>query len=139
MSELVIHPRIPNPRKYACEILRKIQKLGQSACVLFDDKVEMESFNNLLWEFDSRSFIPHGVAATKEASEGAFVLSNNIDQLPDAQNLILLCHQVHPRFYENMNRFPRILDIVAHDDPELTEGRNRFKQYRKLGIQPITK
>ncbi len=99
----------------------------------------MEYFDNLLWTFEPHSFIPHGVAATKAASEGAFVLSNNLDQLPDAQNLILLSDHVHPRFHANLPRFQRILDIVPLKDPGLTYGRNRFKEYRSMGLEPIIK
>ena len=35
-----------------------------------------------------------------------------------------------------MERFPKIIDIVGRDDPELTEGRHRYVAYKRQGIEP---
>ncbi len=136
MSELVIHANVDKPLLHVCQILKKTQRLGMSAAILFDDQNKMEQFDVFLWSFEQGSFIPHAIAGTKGAENGAFILATDSDDLPDAQNLFLLCKDVPSNITELLNRFPRALDVVGKADPELTEGRNRFRQYKRAGIVP---
>ena len=67
---------------------------------------------------------------------GGVALSTHAAELPDAELLVLLTHGAPIDTKALMERFPKIIDIVGRDDPELTEGRHRYVAYKRQGIEP---
>lgn len=136
MSELAIHTNVANRAKYACLVLKKAQRLGMKAAVLFDNEYDMDQMDNLLWTFEPSSFIPHAIAQTAGATDKAYLLSDNPELLGTGDILVLLTHDAPPFIKKLMERFPRVIDIVPKEEPGLTEGRRRFVFYKKSGITP---
>ena len=123
MSDLAFHTGVENRFKYACLAMRKAQRLNVSAC-------------NMLWAFEPTSFIPHGRPNTLDMQRGGVALSTHAADLPNAELLVLLTHGAPIDTKALMERFPKIIDIVGRDDPELTEGRHRYVAYKRQGIEP---
>ena len=80
--------------------------------------------------------IPHGRPKTPDMQRGGVTLSTHAAELPDAELLVLLTHGAPIDTKALMERFPKIIDIVGRDDPELTEGRHRYVAYTRQGIEP---
>ena len=116
--------------------MRKAQLLNVSACVLLETDDELRRFDNMLWAFEPTSFIPHGRPNTLDMQRGGVALSTHAADLPDAELLVLLTHGAPIDTKALMERFPKIIDIVGRDDPELTEGRHRYVAYKRQGIEP---
>ena len=136
MSELAIHTNVANREKYACLVLKKAQRLGMKAAVLFDDENYMDQMDNLLWTFEPSSFIPHAIARTAGAVGTAYLLSDNPEYINSGDLLVLLTHNAPSSILDLMHRFPRIIDIVPKEGPGLINGRKRFVAYKKFGITP---
>ena len=120
MSDLAFHTGVENRFKYACLAMRKAQRLNISACVLLETDDELRRFDNMLWAFEPTSFIPHGRPNTPDMQRGGVALSTHRRSGPNS----------------GPERFPKIIDIVGRDDPELTEGRHRYVAYKRQGIEP---
>lgn len=116
--------------------MRKAQRLRMSACVLLETDDELRRFDNLLWSFEPTAFIPHGRPGTPDMQRGGVALSTHSDELPNADLLVLLTHGAPLNAKALMTRFPKIIDVVGKVDPELTEGRLRYMEYKRQGINP---
>ena len=135
-TSIVTESIFENRFKYACLAMRKAQRLNVSACVLLETDDELRRFDNMLWAFEPTSFIPHGRPNTLDMQRGGVALSTHAADLPDAELLVLLTHGAPIDTKALMERFPKIIDIVGRDDPELTEGRHRYVAYKRQGIEP---
>lgn len=136
MSELAFHTGIEDRFKYACLAMRKAQKLKMSAAVLLETEDDLRRFDNALWSFESTAFIPHGVPGSEDMQRGGVALSTAPEQLPSSDLLVLLSHGAPRNMKALLERFPKIIDVVGKNDPELTEGRRRYVEYKRQGIEP---
>ncbi len=48
----------------------------------------------------------------------------------------MLTHNAPGNMQDLMQRFPKIIDVVASAGAELEEGRSRYRSYKKQGLQP---
>lgn len=113
----------------ACRICRKsIQTAQQPMLVKFDNTQLMQQFDSLLWQFDASSFVAHEV----NNLHAPVCLSLQLPEQFDGDCLNLGARIVAPQ------RFRRVLEIVENTEPAKAMGRERFKAYRALGIEPVT-
>lgn len=106
-----------------------------SACVYLETNDDLEELNSLVWRAEPTSFIPHGTPGTLGATHGGFTFALKASELPDADLLLLLTHRPPQMIAELCTRFPKIIDIVSASDPELSEGRDRFRFYRDQNLE----
>jgi len=137
MSELAIHTHVPDPFLYQCLILKKAHRLGISVALLFDNQQDCDLLDELLWTFDKQSFIPHAQTHSPGFQKGAYQLAMNPAELQPAQMLVLATRNVPQNILQLLEQFPKVIDIVGTNDPFLTLGRERWKAYRRVGIQPV--
>ncbi len=82
-----------------------------------------------LWEFDPVSFIAHGVDQT----DAAVCISA---KQPLEQGLLVFNFNNHA--LEQVDHFSHIIEIVENNETAKQIGREKFKMYRRLGIEPRT-
>jgi DNA polymerase-3 subunit chi len=121
--------------KFACRIAEKAYLADQRVLVWFDDAAELQGFDDLLWTFADRSFVPHEIYSDPQQWQ---------------QTPVLLAFQAQPQlpFDVLLNlgsavpaaaaRAGRIAEIVDAQEPRRRAGRNRFRHYRDLGLAPET-
>lgn len=113
----------------ACRLCRKtLQKERQPMLILCHSTQQLEALDALLWQFDPVSFIPHDV--------------------DDPTSPICLSYQLPPQFQGiciNLSGqaiqgagIQRIVEIVENSEQAKTDGRQRFKAYRSMGLEPDT-
>lgn len=113
----------------ACRLCRKtLQKERQSVLILCENRQQMETLDALLWQFDPLSFIPHDI--------------------DDPSSPICLSCQLPPQFQGicinlsgqaiQTGSVQRLLEIVENSESAKAEGRQRFKAYRSMGLEPDT-
>ena len=112
-----------------CRLCRK--KLRESARIWLhcpDPKVQQE-LDELLWSFDPTSFLPHGIQDTT----APICISAD---LPTENDWIVF--NFNNQALENMTQFDHIIEIIENDEQAKIIGREKFKTYRGLGVQPQT-
>ncbi|NWK72723.1 DNA polymerase III subunit chi [Acinetobacter cumulans] len=113
----------------ACRLSRKI--LRQSARIWFycSDQGLRQQLDERLWTFDEASFIPHGI----DQPHAPVCIS---EHLPEQDDWIVF--NFNNQALEQCSHFSHIIEIIENNDDAKIIGREKFKQYRRLGIAPQT-
>ena len=117
----------------ACRLCADLYRAKQRVFVYTGDQQQAEAFDELLWQFDAERFVPHNLSG-EGPRYGAPV---EIGWQAPRQNrsvLINLSLEV-PAF---VSRFAQVIEFVPTAEAEKALARDRFKQYRQLGINPQT-
>jgi len=121
--------------KFACRIAEKAFLDDQRVFVWLDDAAELQSFDELLWTFADRSFVPHEIFSDAGQWQDTPVLLG-CDAAP-AQGFDLLLN-LGSEVPAAAATASRIAEIVDAQEPQRRAGRNRFRHYRDLGLAPET-
>lgn len=119
---------------YACRLVEKAYLQDNRVLVRCGSPEEAQSFDELLWRFSDRSFVPHellGQDAAPAAPVG--ILGDGEPSLPGGV-LVNLGADV-PAWFA---RFDRVAELVAADDESRRNGRERYRFYREQGVEPET-
>lgn len=113
----------------ACRLARKLLKKTPKLWWYCPSKELQQTLDDLLWSFDKTSFITHSIDDTT----GQVCISSS---LPIEDEWIVF------NFSENIisltDTFKHIIEIVENTEASKIIGRDKFKQYRQLGIEPRT-
>ncbi len=125
--------------KFACRLAEKAWLKRHRVRVQFDPGGELETFDQMLWTFSDRSFVPHrraGVADEVPApAPPPVVIADTADSdAADGDLVVNMAASVPPGF----EGFARIAEIVDADAMRRQRGRERFRFYRERGITPAT-
>lgn len=113
-----------------CRLCRKIlRQANQRIWLWCEDTTLQQELDDQLWSFDPVSFIPHGINHLQSSVCISSDLPNELDWIVFNFN-----HQV----LEQLTKFSHIIEIIENNDIAKQLGREKFKQYRKLGIEPKT-
>ena len=113
----------------ACRLCRKI--LNQHPQIWWhciDSELQTE-LDEKLWTFDQLSFIPHGI----DTPNSAVCISA---ELPPSEDGIVFNFNNHA--LEQTQDFRHIIEIIENNETAKQIGREKFKLYRRLGIEPRT-
>jgi DNA polymerase III subunit chi len=121
--------------RFACQEIEKAFHAGERVLVWLDNDAEVAAFDDLLWTFADRSFIPHeAIGAESDWDETPVLLSAAREPGTAPQVIVNLATGAPP----GLERATRIVEIVDADAARRQAGRQRFKHYRSLGIEPTT-
>ncbi len=132
VADICFYHNAPDPLRVACVLTAKAVSSGHRVSVLIPDGRRAQQFDYLLWSFQPLAFIPHVGAQSPLAAETPVVIATDARALPHQDVLINLGDQV-PAGYE---RYNRVLEVVAPDELGRQAARNRFRQYKSLGLSP---
>lgn len=113
----------------ACRLVRKLIKQQQKLwwyCPVLELQKELDE---KLWTFDAESFIGHGI----NQPDAAVCIS---EQLPDSAEWIIFNFNNHA--LEHGMQFSHIIEIIENTEAAKQIGREKFKFYRRLGVEPRT-
>lgn len=113
----------------ACRLCRKILKQPKKIWWFCDDVAQQQQLDELLWSFDPSSFIPHGI----QDLQAQVCIS---ERLPETGHWIIF--NFTQQAVEPKDTFEHIIEIVENQESTKIMGREKFKQYRKLGFTPRT-
>lgn len=96
----------------------------------------LAKIDDYLWTYSNTSFIPHIHIKTNEEADDIdpIILASFEPTLPKKDLLIQLADNPLPNFQE----YNRVIEILYNDPEYLAKGRERFKFYRRNGIEPKT-
>jgi DNA polymerase III subunit chi len=117
----------------ACQLCADLYRAKQRVFVYTADQQQAEAFDELLWQFDAGRFVPHNLTG-EGPKYGAPV---EIGWQAPRQNRTVLINLADtiPAF---ANRFAQIIEFVPAAEQLKVQARERFKQYRQLGVNPQT-
>jgi len=115
---------------YACLQASYFYRQNQRVFIYTQDKRQAESIDEMLWAFDSDSFIPHNLVGEGPKQGAAVEISS---QAPTNRRPILInLTTTMPSF---SNQFQLIVDFVPTDETLKQQARERFKICRQWGFQ----
>ncbi len=125
--------------RFACRLVEKAWLKRHRVRVQFDPGGELEAFDQLLWTFSDRSFVPHRRAGspddTTPPAPPAVVIADTADSdSADGDLVVNLAASVLP----DLGRWERIAEVIDSDAGRRQRGRERFRAYRDRGVEPAT-
>lgn len=134
MARIEFHFNAPALLPYACRLLRKVHGRGLRAQVV-GLPATLAQLDQALWTFSPLEFLPHCHAeAPAEMKRFSRVMLCERPRLDwDRQVLINLGEAVPPDF----ETFERIIDVVSVDDLHRAQGRERWREYTRLGHELV--
>jgi len=112
-----------------CRLCRKILRQPARIWLLCADTDLQQQLDECLWSFDPVSFIPHGI----DQPQAMVCISAT---LPEQSDWIIF--NFNPEALEPYAKFSHIIEIIENHETAKQLGREKFKQYRRLGIEPDT-
>ncbi|MGH8206242.1 MAG: DNA polymerase III subunit chi [Steroidobacteraceae bacterium] len=121
--------------KLACRLAEKAYFAQQRVLVWAQDAEELSSFDEQLWSFADRSFVPHERYEDPQQWAQTAVLLACPPQTPASPDVLLNLGRAVP---PAATQATRILEIIDSDPARLQAGRERFRHYRDCGLTPET-
>lgn len=121
--------------KLGCRLAEQAYLAGQRVFVWLDEPAALERFDELLWTFADRSFVPHELYAEPSQWEDTPVLLGCDRQPLQPFHVLVNLGQTVPAAAAHA---ARIVELVDADEERRRAGRNRFRQYRDQGLTPET-
>lgn len=127
----VLAESAPSAERLACRLSLMAWEQGHRVSVLAPDEKAATALDELMWEFPPARFLPHECGEPGSAAPISIVTS--ADQVgADRDVVVNLGGQAVP----DPGRFHRLLEIVPAEPRMREASRDKFRHYRKLGLQP---
>ena len=118
-------------RRLACRLSLMAWERGHEVTVVTENDDQAAELDDLMWESPPQRFLPHQ-RESAGAERCAAVVITTLQDLSEAEVVINLCTQP----LQEPKRFRRLLEIVPQAGPGLEASRDKFRYYRKHGIEP---
>jgi len=121
----------------ACRVIEKAFLQQLRVCVNLATPAEAESFDQLLWTFADRAFVPHALSHDGQGPAGpppGTPVWIGV-QAPIEADLLVNLAPAAPEFFE---KYGRVADFVDAEPARRDAGRRRFGYYRDRGSKPET-
>jgi DNA polymerase-3 subunit chi len=113
---------------YACRLAEKAYLRDLKVVIVHDTLADAQALDELLWTFNERSFVPHKVCLDEESMDPSTPVHLTVES--GAVSCADLLVNLSPRLPANLQRYPRIAEIIDADEERRRLGRERFKAYR---------
>jgi DNA polymerase-3 subunit chi len=136
MSDVAFHFNAQDRLAYASRLLRKGYLRGAHLLALVDPDA-VQPLDTALWTLSGGEFVPHarpGDAASVRRRSPVVIAT----ELPPASEVpagaVLV--NLRPNFPSGFDAFARVIEVVTLEEPDRRLARERWRQYRGLGIEP---
>jgi DNA polymerase III subunit chi len=118
----------------ACRLAEKAYDQGLRVAVRTASAAETAEFDELLWTFSDRSFVPHVVWPTEPDVVAATPVVVGSSSLPASHRDVLI--NLAPDAPADFSAYARICEVVGGDEDARKAGRLRWRTYRDAGCVP---
>ena len=118
----------------ACRLAEKAYDQGLRVAVRTASAAETAEFDELLWTFSDRSFVPHVVWPTEPDVVAATPVVVGSSSLPASHRDVLI--NLAPDAPADFSAYARICEVVGGDEDAKRAGRHRWRTYRDAGCAP---
>jgi DNA polymerase-3 subunit chi len=118
----------------ACRLAEKAYEQGLRVAVRTASAAETAEFDELLWTFSDRSFVPHVVWPTDPEVAAATPVLVGSTGLPPSHRDVLI--NLAPDAPADFSAYARVCEVVGGDEDARKAGRHRWRTYRDAGCAP---
>ncbi len=134
MARIEFHFNAPALVQYSCRLLRKVHARGLRAQVV-GHATTLAQLDQALWTFSALDFLPHCLADAPDPLRTASRVLLSEQPLPDWERQVLInLGESVPAGFEG---FERIIDVVSVDELHRAQGRERWREYSRLGHELV--
>ncbi len=125
---------------FACRLTEKAYGMSTGVYAHTETLAEARKLDDMLWTFRQGSFVPHQLLTndtgddSDEKLRAPVSIGSGSKNEPGGDLLINLTDNL-PDF---ANGFRRVAEIISGSDAAQEAGRERFRQYRAMGLKPET-
>ncbi len=112
------------------KLVNKIYHEKRQCDIRLGSEADCSRLDLALWEYKPHAFIPHSIALETAAP---IKLWNQSIPEPCADVLLNL----HPEFMNEFTQYQRTIEVLDQSEALLQRGRERWKQYRSQGFEPV--
>ena len=120
--------------QFACRLTEKAYGLNNRVYAHAASQAEARQLDEMLWTFKQGSFIPHQ-SLDEDPDERTPVRIGSPERWENEGELMINLSEAAPEFATN---FERVVEIIDGQEASRQAGRKRFKQYRAMGLEPVT-
>jgi DNA polymerase-3 subunit chi len=125
--------------RFACRLVEKAWLRRHRVRVQLDPGGELEAFDQMLWTWSDRAFVPHRRAGAPDdappTAPPAVVIADSHEADPaDGDLVVNLATAEAPA----TAGWARVAEVIDADPARRRRGRERFRAWRERGIEPAT-
>ena len=128
---------LANPREsaehLACKLAMMAWEQGHHVAILTADDSDAVSLDEIMWDFPPGRFLPHSHGKA-DSETPVSIDSYSADISSDRDVVINLADAAVP----DPGRFRRLLEIVPGAEQKRLASRQKFRDYRDLGLNPAS-
>lgn len=134
MGQVVFHTGVANKVDYVARLVRKGSRQGARMLVVCDDPA---AISMALWGGPPVDFVVHATAlsdaATLLASRVVLMATASVPGRDLSQDVLVNASEAWP---ETHAQYLRVIELVGQAPSDVTAGRERWKKYVSVGVQP---
>ena len=133
MPDVAFHFNAPDRLGYACRLLRKayLRKAHLFVWVAQDDLARLDA---ALWTMNAGEFVPHCRSDDADFVRARSPIEIGV-QLPDERDHLILVN-LRRDMPAGPAAFKRVIEVVTLDEADRGPARERWRQYKALGLEP---
>ncbi len=112
-----------------CRVVEKAWQQGHAIYVNCEDGEGARRFDDLLWQFQDTSFVPH--ALEQDADEATPIVIGTAAAGAVSHDVLINLASGVP---EAVSRFERVVESAGHDDASRQAARTRYRYYQERGF-----
>ncbi len=119
--------------RLACRLAMMAWEQGHRVALRADSDTEVRALDELMWDVPPGRFLPH--ASGEDGADSPVSIGSRETAIPTDRDVIInLAAQPVPE----PTRFRRLLEIVPAEAGQRTASREKFRQYREMGLDPVS-
>lgn len=118
-----------DPYLTSCRLAAKASAQSKRVYLHVASEADAVHLDELLWTFKDISFVPHKLATDASLPDAQVLIGCEEPPAESFEVLVNLAREIPPFF----SRFERVIELVAHAEPDRTEARKRYRFYRDRG------
>lgn len=121
-------------QRFACRLAEKAWRMEHRVHLHASSATATAAVDELLWTFRQGSFVPHEILADSGAPTSPVTIGHDRESAPEAELLINLDDTVPGC----AGTFERVAEIIDDSSDGRRLGRERYRHYQQLGVEPST-
>lgn len=119
--------------RLACQLAMMAWEQGHRVAVLTEDEHAARALDETMWDYPAGRFLPHATNASDD--ETPVSIDTNLADIEQGRSVLI---NLSDSPVDAPGRFKRLLEIVPAAEQKRLASREKFRAYRKLGLDPAS-